>query len=333
MSSRLRSPVIPFLLLAGLALALPGFGQYREYNISGKVVDTQKKPLEGVEISLRDAATSRSYSLKTKKDGSFKFVGLPHGVYKVVLKKAGFADKEDEWKFQEPQDTMMKVEIPDIVMAAREVLQEAQRMKEAAGEVKESAELIRKGEYDAALAKLKPILEKSPKDINALYLTGVAYLKKQMWTEAVPPLVQVTELIPKFAAAHYQLGVCYEQLKDPEKALASFEKAMALDPANPDSPFKAGMILFGRNRIDEALGLFETTLTLKPDDPGALEMVGRCYINKIVVTRADGQAEINKEAVQKAIEYLEKAKAGYAADPDRVKFLDDLIVKLREQLK
>ena len=56
-------------VLAGLTLALPGWGQYREYLISGKVVDTQKNPMVGVEITLRDVATSRSYNLKTKKDG------------------------------------------------------------------------------------------------------------------------------------------------------------------------------------------------------------------------------------------------------------------------
>jgi len=83
-----------------LTLALPAFAQYREYHISGKVLDSQKTPLAGVVISLRDRATSRSYTLKTKADGTFKFVGLPHGVYQVVLKKAGFAEKVDEWKFE-----------------------------------------------------------------------------------------------------------------------------------------------------------------------------------------------------------------------------------------
>ncbi len=90
------------LVLAGLFAARPALGQYREYYILGKVVDPQKQPLEGVEITLRDEATSRSYSLKTKKDGTFKFAGLPHGAYKVSFKKSGYAVKEDEWKFTEP---------------------------------------------------------------------------------------------------------------------------------------------------------------------------------------------------------------------------------------
>jgi hypothetical protein len=47
-------------------------------------------------------------------------------------------------------------------------------------------------------------------------------------------------------------------------------------------------------------------------------MAGRCYINKA--------------AFEKAIEFLEKAKLAYN-DPERSKFLDDLIVQLKLQIK
>jgi len=47
-------------------------------------------------------------------------------------------------------------------------------------------------------------------------------------------------------------------------------------------------------------------------------MAGRCYINK--------------SDFPKAVEYLEKAKAG-TTDPDRIKFLEDLIATLKAQIK
>lgn len=306
-------------VLAGLFLARPALGQYREYYILGKVVDPQKQPLEGVEITLRDEATSRGYSMKTKKDGTFKFAGLPHGVYKVAFKKDGFAVKEDEWKFTEPQLNIQKVEIPPVVLASEELIQQTNRLKEAEAAVKGAAEKIRQGDFDGALAGLKGVLDKNPKDPNALYLSGVAHLKKGQPAEAAPEFLKVTELSPKFAPAHYQLGVCQEQMKEPDKALESYAKAMELDPGNPDSPYNAGLILFGMNRVDDALPLFEKSLALRPDDPAAQEMAGRCYIH---------QANFAK-----AVEYLEKAKAGYAKDAEKVKFLDDLIAKLKEQIK
>jgi Tfp pilus assembly protein PilF len=308
-----------FVVFFGIIVVFPGFGQYREYYAYGKVVDIQKMPLEGVVITLREVSTNRSYTQKTKKDGEFKFAGLPHGSYKVAFKKEGFAVKETEWKFEKPQDRMQRFEIPPVVLATREFVQESQRMKEAAAGVKDAAEKVRLGDYDTAISELKAILDKSPKDSNALYVIGMAYLKKKMWPEAIPPFLQVVDLNPKFAAAYYQLGVCYQQQKELQKALEYYQIAMDRDPSNPDIPYNSGLVLFGLSRIDEALACFEKAMSMKPNDPASLEMAGRCYIN---------QANFAK-----AIECLGKAKTGYAADQEKVKFLDDLIAKLKEQIK
>jgi tetratricopeptide (TPR) repeat protein len=304
--------------LISLGLAVPGFGQYREYAIYGKVLDPQKRPLEGVEIALRDIETSRSYTLKTKKDGEFKFAGLPHGVYKVAFKKEGYATKEDEWKFETPQPTMLRVEIPPIILVSQEFIQEAQRLRQAEAAVLKGAEKIKQGDLDGAIAALKDVLEKNPNDANALYLLGLAFLKKNMIPEASDAFLQVTQLSPNFAAAFSHLGVCYQRQNQPEKAILEYRKALEMDPSNPDVSYNLGLILFGLTRIDEAQASFEKALSLRPDDPVYLEMAGRCYINK-----AD---------FIKALECLEKAKAAYN-DPERAKFLDELIVRLKEQIK
>ena len=318
MSCRTRQFFWTLFLLIGLILPLPTFGQYREYYLYGKVLDTQKNPLEGVEISIRDAETNRSFSTKTKKDGEYKFVGLPHGKYKVVFKKEGYAEKEDEWKFEMPQEKIQKVEIPPVVLVSQVQAEEQKRLQEMQGAIKEVADKFKQKDYDGAIALLKGDLEKNPKDANALYLLGMSYSRKQMYAEAINALTQVTEQIPKFAPAFFELAVCYQQQKDLEKALDSYQKTIELDPNNPDAAYNSGLILFGLNRVDEALVRFEKALSLKPDDPAYLEMAGRCYIN---------QANF-----QKAIDYLEKAKTGNT-DAEKVKFLDDLIMKLKEQIK
>jgi tetratricopeptide (TPR) repeat protein len=304
--------------LIALFLAVPVFGQYREYYILGRVVDTQKNALEGVEVSLRDVESSRGFTMKTKKNGEFKFAGLPRGDYKVVFKKAGYAVKEDQWKLLTPQTKIEKVEIPTVVMATEELVQQVARLREAEAGVKAASEKIRLGDLDGALAELKTVLDKNPEDPNALYLSGTAYLRKTMLAEATTAFLKVTELSPKFAAAFYQLGVSYQRQGQPEKALVEYEKSIALDAGNPDLLYNAGLILFGLTRIDDALAYFEKALALRPDDPAYLEMAGRCYINKT--------------DFPKAIDNLEKAKAG-TTDPDRIKFLADLIDTLKAQIK
>ncbi|MCJ7643660.1 MAG: tetratricopeptide repeat protein, partial [Candidatus Aminicenantes bacterium] len=313
MRNRTYRPLGLIALIGILFLAVPGLAQYREYYLYGKVLDTQKNPVEGVQIDLRDEVTSRSYNMKTKKGGEFKFAGLPHGVYQVIFSKEGFATKQDEWRFETPQDTMQKVEIPAVILVSQSQAEEVQRLKEVEAGIKESADMIRQGDLDGAIAQLKGMLDKNPKDANALYLIGMAYSKKRMFPEATGAFLQVAEMAPKFAAAFHQLGVCYQQQDQPDMALEAYKKALELDPSNTDAFYNSALVLFKQSRVDEALERFEKALVLKPDDPAFLEMAGRCYINK-----AD---------YPKAIEYLEKAKTGYN-DPERTKFLDELIAML-----
>ena len=222
-------------LVAVLVLAVPGLAQYREYYITGNVIDTQKNPVAGAEISLRDVKTSRGYNIKTDKKGEFKFAGLPHGVYAVEIRKEGFALKQDEWRFETPQDTMQRVEIPAITIVSQVQVEEIQKLKEAESGVKEAADLIRNDDADGAIAKLKDLLATNPKEPNSLYLLGIAYAKKSMHAEAQAAFLQVTELAPKFAAAFYHLGVAYQALDQPEKALEAYVRTNELDPANADA--------------------------------------------------------------------------------------------------
>lgn len=309
-----------FGILSLVALVAVGTGraQYREYYFFGKVFDIQKSPIAGVEIVLRDVATSRSYTIKTNKNGEFRLAGLPHGTYQVTFKKEGYAIKKDEWKFNTPQPIMQKVEIPPVFLATEAQVQEAEQMKEMQGAIKEAFEKIQLRDYDDALKLLHEVLEKDPKDSNALYLTGVAYARKLLCPEAIDALLQVTQLVPKFAPAFFELATCYHKQNDLEKALGNYQKTVELDPANPNAAYNSGLILFGLNRIAEALPYFEKALALKPDDPDYLEMAGRCYIH---------QADY-----QKAIDYLERSKAG-TVDEEKKKFLEGLISKLKEQIK
>jgi tetratricopeptide (TPR) repeat protein len=318
MSYRIHRCVLVLISLFFLAQFYPAHGQYREYYFYGKVLDPQKEPLADVEILLRDVETSRSYTVTTNKKGEFKLAGLPHGIYKVTFKKEGYALKEDEWRFTTRQDRMQKVEIPPVTLVSETQLERAMRLKETEGIVKEAKEKIRQSDYDGAITMLEDVLAKDPKDPNALYLIGMSYSKKQMNTEAIEALTQVVQLAPNFPPAQFELAICYQNKGDTDAALEHYRKTLELDPNNPDAAYNAGLILFEQNQVDEALALFEKALSLRSDDPVYLEMAGRC--------------EINQGNLVKAIEYLEKAKTGYS-DQEKVKFLEDLIAKLKEQIK
>ena len=200
-STRVAAVMLGALLLAG-----PAPAQHREYYVRGKALDTQSKPLPGVQIRVLDVATSRSYHIKTDKQGAFKFAGLPHGVYEVTFTCEGYAPKKDEWKLETPQERMQRVDLPDVVLVSQAQVQEVESLKESEAAVKDAAERLRQGDPDGAIAALSGLLTKRPDDVNALFLLGLSYTRKQMCQEALVPLTRVTELSPRFALAHFELG-------------------------------------------------------------------------------------------------------------------------------
>jgi len=305
-------------VVAALVLSAPALAQYREYYIRGRVIDTQKQPIPDVEIQLLDKETSRSYHMKTGKDGAFKFAGLPHGVYEATFSKEGYPLTKVEWKFESPQESMKREDIPDVVLVSQEQKQRVELAKETESGTKEAAEKIRNGDFDGAIAQVKGLLGKNPKNTSALFFLGLSYVGKRMYPEAIDALTQVLELNPTFPGAQFELGVCYRKLHDQPKALAAFEKGLEVDPTNADAAYNAGLVLFEQNRIDDALARFQQGLDSKPQDPDLLEMAGRCYIN---------QAKLDR-----ALESLEKARAA-TTDADKGAFLDALIGKLRAQMK
>ena len=303
---------------AAFFVTAPAQAQYREYYLRGRVVDTEKNPLPGVEIRLRDVATSRDYRLKTGKDGKYELAGLPHGVYDVSFSKEGYAGKTDQWKFETPQERMQKVDLPDAVLASEAKIREVQTLKEAEAGVKAAGEKLRAGDPDTAIALLLPILEKRPDDENALFFIGLAYAKKGMHREATEAQEKVAKIQPRFAPAHFELGVGYRQLGENEKSLAAYAKNLELDPANADAAYNSGLILFEMNRVDEALARFEQGLAARPADPELLQMAGVCCLNQ-------GRYEA-------ALAHLEKARSA-TRDPAKIAFLDEMLSKVKTRLK
>jgi len=306
------------LLLFCLVFAAPGFGQYREYYVYGKVVNTDNQPLAKVEVRLQDTNTSRSYKVSTNKKGDFKLIGLPHGIYQVTIQKEGYKTVTAEWNFATPQDRIQKVEIETVVMVSEEQIQRVERAKEAQADFNEATEKVQQGDFEGAIVILQKMIEDNPEDANALYLLGISYLKKNMLPEAEEALTRTAEIIPKFAGAYHHLGLVSKEERELEKAIQYYEKALELEPKRADSLYNIGLIFFELNRIPEASAYFERALEINPDDAEILEMEGRC--------------RIHQGDYAKAIEYLEKAKERHS-DQEKIKFLEDLIGKLKQLLE
>ncbi len=310
-----RSFVCKTILL--LSLALPLAAQYREYYLTGRIQDTRNQPLAGVEIALFETDNSITFSADTDKEGKFKFAGLPHGTYQVTISKPGYASKTVEWKFEAPQEKMLRVEIPVILLASSQEILQIEQNKQIKKDLEDATEKIRNLDYDGALVILDRARQADAKNVNVLYLTGLSYAKKKMFPEAKEALAQVTALTPDFAPAHFQLGVCFQQAGEMENALVQYREVMRLDPANLDNYFNATLILVQMNKPAEALENCLKILAARPDDPDVNEMAG--------------QSQLQLGEYAKALAFFEKALA-FSKDDAKKKLLTELIADLRKSM-
>jgi len=297
---------------------VPLAAQYRDYYLYGRILDIHQQPLAGVEVTLVDTGNSLSYVSKTNQEGKFKFIGLPHGTYEVTVSKPGYDTLTTEWKFTAPQEKMLRVEIPDITLATGFEAQQIKQNKQIKKDLDAATEMIRNQDYDGALDVLKKILQTDAKNPNALYLSGLSYLKKKMYPEAEAMLQEVTVLSADFPPAHFQLGVCYQQLGKKEKALEQYREVVRLDPKNMDNYFNAALILIEMQQSAEAMQYCAKILEVRPDDPDVNEMAARC--------------QLQLGDYPKALAYFEKTMA-LTSDEAKKKDLSEIIASLQKTIQ
>jgi tetratricopeptide (TPR) repeat protein len=305
-----------FLALALAATA--ALAQSREYRVSGAVVDTDKRPIAGATVEMRERTSRTAFRVTSDERGAFRMVGMPHGIYDVKVAKPGYQTRTDEWSLSEPQDSLKRVEINPYVLMSEGQVADIARNTRLRSQLDEAMGLMHKGESAAALVVLEKMLAEQPDDANAHYLIGLCRLQTGELEAAAVSLGRATELSPDFAAAHTNLAICYEKLKDPARALASYEKALALDPDNPIALYNAGALRYNAGKAAEALPYFERMLKTKPDDDRALEMAGYC--------------ELQALHYAKALDHLERARP-LITDSERAAALDEILKELRQQAK
>jgi Tfp pilus assembly protein PilF len=305
-------------LVAVAAGVVPALSQSREYRVVGTVVDTDKKPIAGASVEMREKTSRAGYKVTTDAHGAYKMVGLPHGVYEVTVSKDGYTSRTDEWNLAEPQDTLKKVEINPYVLLSAGQVQEMNRNSRLRSELDEAVQALRKGDTDTALAALGKMLAEQPDDANAHYLTGLCRMQRGEDEAAATSLQRAVELSPGFAAAHTNLGICYERLKDSDRAVASYEKALAVEPDNAVALYNLGVLRYNATKPTGALACFRRILQSTPDDDHALEMAGYC--------------ELQLQEYDKALADLERARS-LVKDAGRADAIDEVLKELRPHVQ
>ncbi|MBX9847025.1 MAG: tetratricopeptide repeat protein [Xanthobacteraceae bacterium] len=126
-------------------------------------------------------------------------------------------------------------------------------------------QLHRQGAVIEAIDLYNQILEKSPRNVAALNLLGIAYFQSGESQRAVAPLQEALALNPDLPSGHYNLGRILQGLKRYEEARPLYELALARQPGDPEIHNNLGTLLRALGRPDEAIMHFRKALERRPD--------------------------------------------------------------------
>jgi len=274
--------------------------------IKGKIIDaTTKQPIEGVEISLRDKAMNRLYTMKTNKEGEYLY-RLPLGHYHLKVKVKGYIPQEfpdiahppvgdervENFEMQ-PGEGILASELTTEQRAEIEKQRaeyeankdKIEEIKKVTGEVKklfdEGIQLKDAGQYDAAIAKLQDALVKDPNQPNILGHLADCYYAKGSHDQAIETYNKALALSPSDANMLTNLGNAYVKKGMIPEAKTSFEKAIQADPAHSDvNYYNVGVVMVNAGKNDEAIDAFRKCLAANANYSAAHYQLGMCLINK-----------------------------------------------------
>jgi tetratricopeptide (TPR) repeat protein len=158
-----------------------------------------------------------------------------------------------------PQDGLLKIDAPAT---------EYYRV------VNVASELVKKGEYEAAIAQWNKALELSPNEALAHFNLGNALVSMGRGDEAITHYEKALELSPGHSEAHNNLGNVLLTQRKLDEALAHFEKAVELNPDNANARSNLGSVLAQKGRITEAIPHLQKAVDFNPGSADAQNNLG-----------------------------------------------------------
>jgi predicted O-linked N-acetylglucosamine transferase (SPINDLY family) len=153
---------------------------------------------------------------------------------------------------------------------------------------------LQRGEWAEGVALIDRSLALAPNQPNAWVNRGNAQSALRRFDEALASYDRALALKPDLAEAHNNRGNALRDLHRPEEALASYDRALALDPRYADAHNNRGGALRALNRLAEALESFDRAIALQP-------AYAEAFNNRGVVLRELGRTEEALRSCERAI--------------------------------
>jgi tetratricopeptide (TPR) repeat protein len=301
------------LLAVALLLAVPGFAQTG--NLTGKVVDTDGKPMSNITISIDRQGINGHYEVKTDKNGNYLHAGLPTGNYKVSVVKDGKPLMALDGRVNFGQDAKVDFDLKNANAApaggganneeARKKIAEEKAKNEATKAAFEGARTAMAAKnYDEAIRLFKEAAEKDPTQHVIFANLADAYSQSKKYDDATAAYNKAIELKPDEAAYYNNLGIVLANANKIDEATQKLQKAAELNPAGAgQSYYNLGAVLTNKGKTKEASDAFKKAIELNPTMAQAYYQLGISYFG-------------SPDTIPQAIPALEKFLSLQPTGPD-----------------
>jgi tetratricopeptide (TPR) repeat protein len=317
-----RNLIVGALALTFALVAAPASAQLTSV-IRGKIVDKDKKPVEGAIIKGEYMGdVKREFdNVKSNAKGEFLRAGLAPGNWKVTATKDGQVGNLTVNLSLDPAIVTIELGDPKKAapsgMSAKQIEENNKAQAQMETDFNAAKAAFDSGDYDGAVTNLQKIITKLP-TCAACYLSmGDAYAKKNDMENAEKSYLKSVELDPSKPQAYAALATVYNAQKKFDDANKMSAKANELGEAagggDASSVFNQGVILWNQGKAADAEPVFLKATKLDPKMADAFYWLGMCRINQGHLPDAKGPF----------LEYMKLAPTGQYAD--QVKGMLDII--------
>jgi Tfp pilus assembly protein PilF len=279
-----RTLAICAMVLGLAAIAVPASAQTGM--VKGKVVDAEKKPVEGAKVTLQQVDNNSKFELKTKKNGEYMQIGLPPGQYKITVEKDGLTSTKTtriSLDMTELDFTLTKGGSGE-GMSKEDAAKAAAKVAGIKAAYAEAATLSNAGKYDEAIAKFNEVLKDVPKCPECYIGIGASNAAKKDYAASEAAYKKAIELDPNMVDAYNGLATIYNDQKKFTEAQAMSAEGMKRATAGgasggADSMYNAGVISWNANDFPKAQEQFGAAVAANPNHAEAHFMLGRTNLN------------------------------------------------------
>ncbi len=335
----IRKLLVPVSMAIGLLwiLAIPAAAQ--NHAIAGKVTDEKGQPVADAQITIQQTDVVRSVTTKTSKKGEYQYLlGMQAGIYRVVVRKAGYEPQYQEhirpglgetaqvdFKLEPGTDhklpfEMTAAEKEQLKAESQQIVKAKQFSAEVQAHFDQGKMLSDQGKYAEAVDEFNKALEKDARQPGILDRLADAYSKMGKNDEALAAYEKAVALDPNNAELLTNMGIVLNKLGKVSESQEAFKKAAAVGAvSNPaaaaQSFYNLGVTMFNSNHTDEAVDSFKKAITADPTFAEAYFQMGICLSAK---------PETMPAAIEALKKYIEIGKK-----PDQVEVAKQLITAMQ----